>query len=89
MCIRDSDSVEKVTGTDFFPQLSDTVEPIVESTIDTVTWFPASNVNRRQYVALHSIKTATNKFFDLRGCVMKQGQISKNRIIVNVTLHGH
>jgi len=38
------DSVEKITGIDFFPQLADSIESVVESRIDTAKWFSASKI---------------------------------------------
>jgi endonuclease G len=43
------DSIESVTGIDFFPQLPDSIENSVESKIDTLKWFSATKVITNRY----------------------------------------
>lgn len=66
------DSVEKVTGIDFFPQLPDSLETAVESRVDTAKWFSGSSivpqpVHKKRKVKRKSLRQRGSIYFDLKG----------------------
>jgi endonuclease G, mitochondrial len=64
------DSVERMTGIDFYPQLPDSVEAAAESHIDTLKWFPTTEIIKKT-IHKKSKKGKSDqkktRYFDLMG----------------------
>ena len=69
------DSIERVTGIDFFPQLPDSIESKVEATIDTLKWFPTSKIREKSLPSRSNPSNSTAnsgiRYFDLMGNAIK------------------
>jgi len=69
------DSVQRATGIDFFPLLSNSVKLRAESTIDTLKWFPTSQIGQKMLATAtktsNLLPNAGIQHFDLLGREIK------------------
>jgi hypothetical protein len=82
------DSIQKMSGLDFFPGLPDDIENAVEKNVDSLFWFGTSSIINVPMKIVLKNTVADNRIFDLRGRVIGKYDInsrinSNSMLIIN------